>query len=290
MTPVVVDGDYDSDCLWCDKQILVRAETCRARRTGHLIDAVESPHLCNAYCPDAEHSDWQHICLPVIQSGSVGSVVQLVVPPERAADVQNALPLIHAYLREAAPVVEAKRLMDTLRESNLRDPMTGLHNRRFLEEFVDTMVASSNRRKSTLCILMLDLDYFKKVNDTYGHHAGDTVLKEIARILVQSVRASDLVIRYGGEEFMVILQDTAGEHGDHVADKIRVAVETLKIQLPGTVLHKTISIGVADYPEDADTIWQTIKFADVALYQAKEQGRNRVVHFEPAMWEDASQY
>ncbi len=288
ISTVNVDGDPDRECHWCDPQILIRAETCRARRTGHTIDSLDNPLICNAFRPGDE--SLQHVCLPIIQSGSVGSVVQLVVAAEEGERLKECLPFLNAYLREAAPVIEAKRLMDTLRESNLRDAMTGLHNRRFMEEYMDTLVASAQRRHTQLSVLMLDLDFFKQVNDTHGHDAGDTVLKALAGVLRQSVRASDLVIRYGGEEFLIVLQDTRERSADQVAEKIRANVEAMKIRLPTAVLQKTISIGIADFPTDSETFWQALKFADVALYKAKEQGRNRVVHFEPEMWENAEAY
>ncbi|OOZ39045.1 diguanylate cyclase [Solemya pervernicosa gill symbiont] len=290
MYTVSVDSDESMDCRWCDPQILIRSETCRARRTGHTIDSIGSPQICNAFHPGEGNENLEHICIPVIQSGTVGSVVQMVIDQEAGADYQQLVPMINVYLREAAPVIEAKRLMDTLRESTMRDAMTGLHNRRFLEEYVETLVSSNARRDSDISILMLDLDYFKKVNDTYGHDAGDTVLKEISKVMKKVVRAADLVIRYGGEEFMILLQETAGEKADEVAEKIRAAVEELKVQLPGNVLQKTISIGVSSFPDDSETFWQAVKYADVALYKAKEQGRNRVVHFKPEMWTDEEDY
>ncbi len=291
MLPVVMDGQSDPGCChWCDANIMVRSETCRARRTGHLIDGLETPGLCTAFTPGDEENDYRHICIPIIQSGTVGSVVQLIAPPEQEEKLHDALTLINVYLREAAPVIEAKRLMDTLRESTLRDPMTGLHNRRFLEEYSDTIVAGTSRRKSHIAILMLDLDYFKQVNDSHGHDAGDKVIKTMAKILRNAVRSSDLVIRYGGEEFMIILQDSGADHAVAVGEKIRSTVEETRMQVGTTTLHKTISIGVAEFPGDSDTLWQVIKFADVALYQAKERGRNRVVRFLPEMWQDKEEY
>lgn len=288
--PIIVDGTLAADCRWCDPQVLTRPEACRARRTGHTTDGVVSPGICYAFQPPADLGERRHICLPVIQSGTVGSVVQLLAKPEEADQLSQALPYIKVYLRDTAPVLETKRLMESLRESTLHDPMTGLSNRRFLEEFMATLLASVQRRQIHLAILMLDLDYFKMVNDTYGHDAGDTVLKELAKVLKQSVRASDLVIRYGGEEFLIILQDAEGDAAERVAENIRIAVENLKIQVAGTVLQKTISIGVADFPSDSDTFWQTVKFADVALYQAKETGRNKVVRFQKEMWHDKKEY
>jgi diguanylate cyclase (GGDEF)-like protein len=290
MIPIIVDGTPGSSCQWCNPEILVRPETCRARRTGHQIDAVESPGICYAFQPPRDREGYSHICLPVIQSGTVGSVVQLVVPPQDKARIQEITPYVSVYLREAAPVLETKRLMETLRESTLQDAMTGLNNRRFLEEYVDTLVANAQRQKANISILMLDLDYFKMVNDTYGHDAGDTVLKTLAKVLRQSVRASDIVIRYGGEEFLIILQNSGGEAADQVAEKIRAMVEKMKIPLDGTTLQKTISIGIADYPGDSETFWQAVKYADVALYQAKETGRNRCIRFTRDMWADDKEY
>lgn len=284
--PIVVDGDIGAECKWCDPQIIVRPEACRARRTGHVIDAVESPGICYAFQPHHEFQGYSHVCLPVIQSGVVGSVVQIVIPPNEKERLQELTPYISVFLREAAPVLETKRLMDTLRESTLQDAMTGLKNRRFLEEYIDTLIASTQRQKQAISILMLDLDYFKMVNDTYGHDAGDAVLKSLAKVLKQSVRASDIVIRYGGEEFMILLQNSAGEAAELVAEKIRASVEAMKTLVAGTTLQKTISIGIADFPTDSETFWQAVKYADVALYQAKETGRNRWLRFKREMWDD----
>ena len=290
MTSIVVDGELGESCRWCDPQILLRSETCRARRTGHLIDSTETPDICFAFHPPADGNAYRHVCFPVIQSGMVGGVLQLMFGVDETEKIKEVIPYLSVYLREAAPVIESKRLMDSLRESTMRDAMTGLHNRRFLQEYTETLIATTQRRKSQVSILMLDLDYFKMVNDTYGHEAGDTMLKELAKVLMQSVRSSDVVIRYGGEEFLIILQDTDGEGAEIASEKIRAAVEALKVQLTGTILQKTISIGIAVFPTDCDTFWQTVKYADVALYQAKETGRNRVVRFTPDMWTDEKTY
>lgn len=286
MLPVIVDGDAKAACRWCDPEILVRNESCRARRTGHIVDGIATPGICFAFAPPEGTQDYRHMCFPIMQSGAVGNVLQVVVTPEQAQHISERASHIGVYLREAAPVLEAKRLMETLRESTFRDPMTGLHNRRFLEESVDTLIGQAQRRKTSMAFLMLDLDYFKMVNDTYGHDAGDAVLKTLAKLLRQSVRASDFVIRYGGEEFLILLQETDAPAADAVAEKIRAAVADLKIQTSGGILQKTISIGISSYPQDSDTFWQALKFADVAMYHAKETGRNRVVRFTKALWQD----
>ncbi len=284
MQPLFVDGNLDGDCRWCDPQVLVRSEGCRARRTGHVVDGVTQPGICYSFRPPEGVHDRRHICLPIIQSGSVANVLQLVVRPGDEDRVLTQIPYVTVYLREAAPVLETKRLMETLRESSLRDPMTGLNNRRFLEEYVETLIANVQRRNTSLAVMMLDLDFFKMVNDTYGHDAGDAVIKGLAKVLRQSVRASDMVIRFGGEEFLIVLLDSTREAADQVAEKIRTSVEAMEILVGTTTLKKTISIGVADFPGDSDTFWQAVKFADIALYRAKETGRNRVVRFDSTMW------
>ncbi|MDO9599997.1 MAG: diguanylate cyclase [Azoarcus sp.] len=285
MVPIAVDGLPGGECRWCDPQILGRSDMCRARRTGHPVDGLIHPGLCYAFRqPDDAGEPRRHYCVPIIQSGTVGSVVQLVVAEVDAAALEEQAPYVHVYLREMAPVLEAKRLTETLRESSLRDAMTGLNNRRFLEEYVDTLIANARRRKTPLAVMMLDLDYFKVVNDTHGHDAGDAVLKALAGVLRQSVRASDMVIRFGGEEFLIVLQDADQGAALKVGENIRQAVEAMKVQVNGLVLQKTISVGLAMLADDSNSFWQTVKFADVALYRAKENGRNRVVAFEPEMW------
>ena len=288
--PIVVDNEFGASCRWCDQQILIDANTCRVKRTGHVANAVDFPEICTMFRGEAESEKYTHICLPITQSGSVGCVVQMVLHADLGQYASRSIPFIEVYLRETAPVIEAKRLMDHLKESTLRDAMTGLYNRRFLEEYVTTLVATSQRQKASFSVLMLDLDYFKQVNDTFGHEAGDKVLKTLSETLTKSVRTSDMVVRYGGEEFLIILMDTDADGAMNVAEGIRAKVEATKISLPGTMLQKTISIGISEFPLDADSFWQVVKYADVALYAAKTQGRNRVLRFNTAMWKEGESY
>ena len=290
MKSIIVDGEPADGCRWCDPEILVRPEACRVRRTGHVVDSIDNPDICYAFMPPPEAGPRRHVCFPIIQSGAVGSIVQIICKPEEQEKLHECAPLLQVYLRETAPVLETKRLMENLRDSTLRDPMTGLNNRRFLEEYVETLVAGVQRKRAHAAVMMLDLDYFKMVNDTHGHDAGDAVIKALANVLKQSVRASDLVIRYGGEEFLIILLDSNSEQAYTIAEKIRLEVEALKIQIGSIVIKKTISIGIADFPDDSPTFWQAVKFADIALYQAKETGRNRVIRFNSDMWSSDEDY
>ena len=134
--------------------------------------------------------------------------------------------------------------------------------------------------------MMLDVDWFKKVNDTYGHDVGDMVIVEIGKVLKENIREADLAIRYGGEEFVVMLHNATQTGALEVATKIHSAFANLIFDVgAGETMQKTMSIGMARFPQDGDTIWKCIKFADTALYVAKTTGRNKIVEYTPEMSE-----
>ncbi|MFN3599511.1 MAG: GGDEF domain-containing protein [Aquificaceae bacterium] len=272
---------------WCNSVIFERADECRAYRTGLDVDSREFPCICPNFIDlsACKEKKLYHYCIPVYVGGKVQYVMQLVYEPEIEPFVSLIIPYIKGYLEEATPILEAKAYMDALKEQSLRDQLTGLYNRRFLDETIDKIVAQIKRRGTNLGILMVDVDYFKQVNDNYGHDTGDKVLKEVANVISKSVREADIVIRFGGEEFMVLLMDIEKGKSEEVAEKIRKAVENHPIEAFGTVLKKTVSIGVSEFPVDSDKIWQCVKFADVALYKAKELDRNQVVRFKPEFWQ-----
>lgn len=286
ISPVYVKGAK----YWCNEVIFENAEECRAERTGMDVDSREFPCVCPNFIDNdvCKQGKMHYYCIPVYVGGMVGNVVQIVYEPEMEPFINLIIPYIKGYLNEASPVLEARTYMDMLREQSLRDQLTGLYNRRFLDETIDKIAAQIKRRGTTLGILMVDIDYFKEVNDTYGHDMGDKVLKEIVKVLVKSVREADLVIRFGGEEFLVLLMDVQSGKSVEIAEKIRKAVESHTIESFGVVLRKTVSVGVSEFPEDSEKIWQCIKYADVALYKAKEMGRNRVVRFRPELWTEES--
>jgi diguanylate cyclase (GGDEF)-like protein len=155
-----------------------------------------------------------------------------------------------------------------------------------LQEYTEKIVAGVLRRGKAIGLIMCDLDYFKQVNDTYGHAAGDIVLQQTSKVIQQSIRESDIVIRFGGEEFLAVLLDISEGEGMIIAEKIRLNIQQLKIKVPEGVIQKTISMGVSEFPTDTGTMWSCIKFADVALYRAKEEGRNRSVRFTKDMWKE----
>lgn len=270
----------------CSAEIFEDANFCRAKRTGHAISSLEFPAICKQF-PHKEL--FEHHCIPMIANGKVVGVVQflheLTSSPQNRENFENLVRRAVRYIQEATPVIEAKRFASALHETTMRDPMTDLYNRRFLETYSNTLVASTIRRGARVGILMCDMDFFKVVNDTYGHETGDVVLVKTAEVLKSCVRASDMVIRYGGEEFIVLLIDVKSSQDTiSLAEKIRATMEITVINVPTGTLKKTISIGVSEFPQDTDGFWEAIKFADVALYRAKEQGRNRVVRFTADMW------
>ena len=163
-----------------------------------------------------------------------------------------------------------------IEENAKSDPMTGLHNRRWLEEMYTREMNRSNRGHFKLTAFMIDIDHFKQVNDTYGHLAGDRILIAVAQSLVRSLRPSDMPVRFGGEEFSVFLPGTTEENAKVIAERIRRNVENMSITLHDeTIIQVTVSIGFAERIEN-DTVASLIDRADKALYHAKENGRNRI--------------
>ena len=281
---VVYPLEAEGTELFCDRETQLDANLCRAKRTGHKVSSIDYPDVCKYYTTGPGAS---HVCIPIIVGGNVGGIVQVNCETAEArdtTDLEHKTSRVQQYITEAQPVLEAKRLMRTLKDSSFKDVMTGLYNRRFLDESFENIIGGVLRRKTVLGLLMCDLDYFKQTNDQYGHDAGDTVLKETSNIIRGSVRSSDLVIRFGGEEFLVLLIDAKPEDSINVAEKIRENIEAAKIQIPGGSVQKTISVGTSEFPSDTPNFWEAVKYADVALYKAKESGRNKALRFTVDMW------
>jgi len=285
MEPVFVEGVEREGELWCDQDILINSDACRAKRTAACVSSAEDAHICSRYCGNAKgRGDFVHVCIPMMLSGRVGGVLQIVLSDEELKLYPDIEQTASIYLNEAAPVIEARQLMKSLKDTSMRDPMTGLYNRRFLEDYIEVLAANTIRQNATLGVMMCDVDFFKQVNDNYGHDVGDQVIKELAELLKKTIRTSDLAIRFGGEEFLVLLPDTDAEGCMELAERIRLGMEETKFQTTQGVLRKTLSVGFALFSGDDNGFWATLKHADIALYQAKEQGRNRSLMFESSMW------
>ncbi|HWR36176.1 MAG TPA: sensor domain-containing diguanylate cyclase [Clostridia bacterium] len=159
------------------------------------------------------------------------------------------------------------------------DYLTGLKTRGYFEQQLELEIKRAERKKTLLSLLMIDIDFFKTFNDTYGHHVGDQVLRDVASMLMKDMREIDTAARYGGEEFVIILPETSGPGALLVAQRLRRAIEQAKFFAgsPSEIEHVTVSIGIACFDRDAQFKRDLIEFADVALYEAKSRGRNRVV-------------
>ncbi|PWF44995.1 sensor domain-containing diguanylate cyclase [Massilia glaciei] len=174
-------------------------------------------------------------------------------------------------------LAEIKALQDQLKEQALHDPMTGLFNRRYLDTIVPHELARCERDQIPLCLMMLDIDYFKKVNDTYGHQGGDAVLKELAALLMASIRSSDVACRYGGEEFLLLLPNMSVANALLRGEQLRAEFAGKTVRFGAANINATLSIGIACFPGDGRSPDELIGCADLALYRAKAEGRNRVV-------------
>ena len=158
----------------------------------------------------------------------------------------------------------------------MRDQLTGLFNRRALHDIFELEMSRVNRNKKTFSIILLDIDHFKVLNDTYGHDYGDIVLQKVASALQDSIRSMDKVARWGGEEFLVFLPETNKEQASHLAEKLRLAVSNIELTYQDKLLQVTVSLGVCEYNQQGE-YKDMVKQADLGLYKAKETGRNKVV-------------
>jgi diguanylate cyclase (GGDEF)-like protein len=199
--------------------------------------------------------------------------------PERAARLESANADLQAEIARRQQAEEALRYANVrLSEQVVRDPLTGLFNRRYLEESLDREVARAKRSGTPLGIMMIDIDHFKRINDTFGHAAGDAVLVALSRCMQSMTRVEDILCRYGGEEFVLVMTAASLDTIRERAEVLREGVRRLNIAFDGhRIGHVTISVGVAVHPDHGETGPQAMEAADGALYRAKQSGRNRTM-------------
>ncbi|MGA8142507.1 MAG: diguanylate cyclase [Candidatus Acidiferrales bacterium] len=226
----------------------------------------------------------RYLCVPMVAQGDTLGILHLQFAgdpasrPDWSENLQTSLQnLASTVAGQVGLSLASLQLRETLREQSIRDPLTGLYNRRFMQESLDRELQRAKRKKRPLAVAFLDLDHFKKFNDAFGHDAGDLVLRSLADIFRQHFRADDVICRYGGEEFAVILPESSAKDAGIRANDLRAAVKKLRLRHQGKVLDRvTVSIGVSAYPEDGSTPEDLLKVADENLYEAKSQGRDRV--------------
>lgn len=179
-------------------------------------------------------------------------------------------------LQLVAQLAEIQALQEKLSEEALRDSLTGLYNRRYLEETLARELLRAGREERPLSLVMMDIDHFKRLNDTYGHQAGDLVLKELGAMLREHIRGEDIACRFGGEEFVAILPGASLETAVERAEAWRRAFQAMRLPFEGQCLQSTLSLGIASFPKQGATGDELLFQADSALYMAKRAGRNRV--------------
>jgi diguanylate cyclase (GGDEF)-like protein/PAS domain S-box-containing protein len=270
--------------FWNECELPVKvfeSSSCWALRTGH-------PHLVvagdtTAPCAHAAGLQQTYMCIPILAQGEALGILHFQATDEAPVLADAELSLKTTFAGQVGLSVANIRLREALRSQSIKDSLTGLYNRRYLTEMLDREIRRAIRAEQSLGILMLDLDHFKKFNDTYGHDAGDAVLRQTAAFLTKSIRAEDIVCRFGGEEFIVILP-TADLKAAHArAERIRSKLRELTVLHQGHSLGMiTVSVGVAALPLHGTAPQALLDAADAALYRAKREGRDRVADAELA--------
>ena len=194
---------------------------------------------------------------------------------QEASGLREIAVLSSEYLSLAIANV---KLSENLARQSIQDPLSGLYNRRFMEESLEREIARAKRKQTQIAVIMADLDNFKQYNDVYGHIAGDKIIGQVGRLLKEKIRGSDIACRYGGEEFVAILPDTTGPDAYKRANELREEVKKIEVISQGQVLGSiAMSIGIATYPVHGSRTDELLRIADAALYRAKQAGRDVVV-------------
>jgi len=261
-------------------------EECWALRSGraHVVDDTRSGPLCT-HLPSPPPG--AYLCTPLVAQGDALGVLHVAF---FARGRLAGAPLTEAKRRLADAVGEQValglanvKLREVLRSQSIRDPLTGLFNRRYMEETLEREVRRAQRAVRPMAVLMLDLDHFKRVNDEFGHDAGDALLRELGNLLLRNLRREDVACRYGGEEFVLVLPEASLADGERRAEELRDEIKRLRVSDKGRLLGPiTASFGMAGYPEHGLAGNLLLRAADTALYRAKREGRDRVVIAVPA--------
>jgi diguanylate cyclase (GGDEF)-like protein len=278
------EDPLEKEAQWGAPQVAeacIPTDACWALRRGQPhLPPHSSDLLCAHYGDNARSTP--RLCLPVMAQGEVLGLILIEASEGQgpAADLLDPRigDLAISISEQVALALSNARLRKVLREQLILDPLTGLFNRRYMEQTLRREIARARRTSSALSVIVLDIDHFKRINDSTGHEAGDTVLRAFGQQLLGSVRESDAACRFGGEEFVLILPDCSKQAAVEKARHIAAGLRTMALDYNGTALGRvTASIGVACFPEDATTPEALVQAADQAMHCGKENGRNRVV-------------
>ena len=259
-------------------------ENCWALRRGqmHVVVDPMTDLLCNHFIHPPQTG---YLCLPLTVQGKALGVLCLVDSSTRKGAHQLSMQQLAVTVGETIKLsISNLKLREELRHQAFHDTLTGLFNRRYLDETLSRELHMAERRGAQLCVVMLDIDYFKQFNDSFGHGAGDKIIREFGRILREHLRKSDISCRYGGDEFVLILPDSSIADTQERMEQIRTILRGLqKIHYGEEALGRiTLSAGIAYMPDHGTTENELLQAADKALYSAKKAGRDRIVVFEIA--------
>ena len=257
-------------------------DDCWAIRCGrvHRVDDPASALLCKHIPMTGLPTGY--LCVPLMAQGDSLGILHIrflscAIQGREAEELETKQRLAVAIAENLALALANLKLRETLKNQAIRDPLTGLYNRRYLEETMDRELHRSRRLKAPLGVVMMDLDHFKDFNDSLGHGAGDALLRALAHTITAGIRTEDIACRYGGEEFLLIMPGASLETTRERAENVRQGVKALQVKYQNRLLKSpTISLGVAIFPDHGVTADEVIAAADAALYRAKQAGRDRV--------------
>ncbi len=284
---IVRSGQSLEPAAWWGREVPLvprfSLDDCCALRQGYPHEVVH-PRLTESCRHFVDPLSTGSLCVPLIVQGEPLGVLSLVGTPPQDGEVPvSRRPLAVAAAEMIKMVLSNLRLREGLIERANRDPLTGLFNRRYLDDSLSRELNLSRRRSSALSVAILDIDHFKRFNDEFGHAAGDFALRECARVLSRNLRTSDIACRWGGEEFVLVLLDSYLEDTRQRVEAICALIQGLELRYDGKSLGAmTLSAGIASSPGHATTARALLSAADAALYAAKQAGRSKVVLYSPA--------
>jgi diguanylate cyclase (GGDEF)-like protein len=251
------------------------SKDCWAMRRGQLHEVIDPKNdlLCQHFVHAPETGT---LCLPLMVQGETLGLLSLVgnLGGEHSISQRQLIVTVAEAIKLSLSNI---KLRVELREQAICDPLTGLYNRRYMEESLSRELFRSQRQKTELCIAIIDIDHFKQVNDSFGHGAGDLVLREVGRILEEHLRNTDITCRYGGDEFLLVLPDSSSDDTYQRLEQIRLLIKEQAIRYGEKLLNPiTVSIGIAAAAEHSFIARELIRAADEALYTAKQIGNDQV--------------
>lgn len=255
----------DAPCAWCKAPALLRDQEKNAYSIYEHFNEVANK--------------WYQIQDKVVTlEDGKNMLISFAIDISMQKESQSQL--INMHVKLAQQTQELKQAQEKLQDQANRDPLTNMYNRRYFNDISEKTMALSKRNKTPFSVLMIDIDKFKNINDAYGHNAGDEVIKLLASRLCELIRESDTSARFGGEEFAVMLPNTAQANAARLAQKIRIDIEGLSYVDKNETIKFTVSVGVAEFDFEKDSLLNDVlDKADKALYDAKNSGRNRVSVF-----------